>query len=122
MDMEQGERKWMRRPLALRDGNIILICIADPTLRTPAAVGCSGRSLEHSLLTVTWVSATDIYRWCQRWQSSRFGMPERWSIVRILTTRCERVGRASTIGRPVAAQGARGGYHVRPVRLISLEK
>ena len=68
------------------------------------------------------VSATDTYRWCQRWQSSRFGMPERWSIVRILTTRCERVGRASTIGRPVAAQGARGGYHVRPVRLISLEK
>jgi hypothetical protein len=46
------------------------------------------------------VSATDIYRWCQRWQSSRFGMPERWSIVRILTARCERVGRASTIGRP----------------------
>jgi hypothetical protein len=27
---------------------------ADPTLRTPAAVGCSSRSLEHSLLTVTW--------------------------------------------------------------------
>jgi hypothetical protein len=46
------------------------------------------------------VSATDIYRWCRRFRSTRFGMLERWSIVRILNERCVRVGRASTIGRP----------------------
>jgi hypothetical protein len=46
------------------------------------------------------VSATDIYRWCQRWQSARFGMPERWSIVRVLRRVAEPVGRATTRGRP----------------------
>jgi hypothetical protein len=46
------------------------------------------------------VSATDIYRWCQRWQSARFGMPERWSIVRVLRRVAEPIGRATTIGRP----------------------
>ena len=46
------------------------------------------------------VSATDIYCWCRRWRSSRFGMPERWSIVRILRQIAEPVGRAPTIGRP----------------------
>jgi hypothetical protein len=46
------------------------------------------------------VSATDIYCWCRRWRSSRFGMPERWSIVRILRRIAEPVGRAPTIGRP----------------------
>jgi hypothetical protein len=46
------------------------------------------------------VSASDIYQWCQRWQSKRFGHPERWSIVRVLRQVAEPVGRASTIGRP----------------------
>jgi hypothetical protein len=45
------------------------------------------------------VSATDIYCWC-RPRSSRFGMPERWSIVRILRVIADPVGRAPTIGRP----------------------
>jgi hypothetical protein len=46
------------------------------------------------------VSASDIYQWCQRWQSKRFGQWERWSIVRILEQIAVRVGRAETIGRP----------------------
>jgi hypothetical protein len=46
------------------------------------------------------VSASDIYRWCERWQQRRFGMPERWSIVRILEPIAVRVGRAETTGRP----------------------
>jgi hypothetical protein len=37
------------------------------------------------------VSASDIYQWCRRWQSKRFGQPERWSIVRILETIAVRV-------------------------------
>jgi hypothetical protein len=36
-------------------------------------------------------SASDIYRWCKRWQSDRFGQWERWSIVRILETIAVRV-------------------------------
>jgi hypothetical protein len=46
------------------------------------------------------VSASDIYRWCERWQQRPFGMPERWSIVRILERVAVRAGRAETIGRP----------------------
>jgi hypothetical protein len=46
------------------------------------------------------VTSSEIYRWCRRWQSTRFGQPERWSIVRILDVIAERRGRAKTIGRP----------------------
>jgi hypothetical protein len=46
------------------------------------------------------VSASDIYRWCRRWQAPKLGRLERWSIVRILDVIAERAGRATTIGRP----------------------
>ena len=41
------------------------------------------------------VSASDIYLWCRRWQSDRFGQLERWSIVRILETIAVRVRKLS---------------------------
>jgi hypothetical protein len=46
------------------------------------------------------VSASDIYRWCKRWQAREFGQWERWSITRVLMTMADQIGRASTRGNP----------------------
>jgi hypothetical protein len=39
------------------------------------------------------LTSSDIYRWCERWQSREFGQWERWSIVRILDVVADRCGR-----------------------------
>jgi len=68
------------------------------------------------------LNSSDVYRWCKRWRAREFGQWERWSIVRILDVVADRVGRATTIGRPWIWRLKRPGYTIRAVRLKSLMK